>query len=138
MPYPNYPNFQQQFPNYFNQPMQQQMLQQFPNMMNNNILPGKVIDSFETVKVTDIPMDGNMHYFPKADGSEIYVKRWLPNGSTEVVTYSKVIDVPVETKPEIDFNLMESNIIEKLNSIDERIGKIEKGIIQKPKTNKEV
>lgn len=127
MPYPvnyNLMNPQQQYMNYFTQPMQQQIQQ--PVMQQQSYLSGKIIDSIDTVKVTDIPMDGNSHYFPKADGSEIYVKRWLPNGSTEVATYTRVVDVPVEEEKKFDFNSMENNLNERLNSIEDHLSKLEK------------
>ena len=136
MPYPayNYPNFQQQYPqvqqmqNYFTPNMQQQIQQnQFP-IINN--LGGKIVDTIEAVRVTDIPIDGNNYYFPKADGSEIYVKKWLGNGTTEVSTFKRTENV-TEEENKIDFNAMENNIIEKLNLIDERLGKLEKGLTSK-------
>ena len=77
MPYPinyNLMNPQQQYMNLFTPQMQQQIQQQMP--MQNNLSTGKIVDSIETVKVTDIPMDGNAYYFPKADGAEVYAKRW--------------------------------------------------------------
>lgn len=136
MPYPgyNYPNFQQQYPqvqqmqNYFTPNMQQQIQQnQFP-IINN--LGGKIVDTIEAVRVTDIPIDGNNYYFPKADGSEIYVKKWLGNGTTEVSTFKRTENI-TEEENKIDFNAMENNIIEKLNLIDERLGKLEKGLTSK-------
>ena len=133
MPYPayNFQNFQQPIPqmqNYFTPNMQQQIQQnQFPIM---NSLGGKIVDSVEAVRVTDIPIDGNNYYFPKADGSEIYVKKWLGNGTTEVRTFKRIEDV-IEEEPKVDFNAMENNIIEKLNLIDERLGKLEKGLTVK-------
>lgn len=110
---------QQQIPmGYFTPPMQQQMQQQ--NQSN-----GKIVDSIEMVKFTDIPMDGNSYYFPKADGTEIYSKRWLANGSTEINTYVKVdVNSPEEEKEHFDFNLMQNNIMDKLNSLEEKIVKI--------------
>lgn len=110
---------QQQIPmGYFTQPMQQQVQQQ--NQSN-----GKIVDSIEMVKFTDIPMDGNSYYFPKADGTEIYSKRWLANGSTEINTYVKVdVNSPEEEKEHFDFNLMQNNIMDKLNSLEEKIVKI--------------
>ena len=102
----NYPmQMQQQIPmNYFTQPMQQQMQQQTQSN-------GKIVDSVEMVKFTDIPMDGNSYYFPKADGTEIYSKRWLSNGTTEINTYVKVdITNPENEKEQFDFNLMQTNI----------------------------
>lgn len=53
---------------------------------------GKIVDSVDIVKATDIPMDGNPYYFPKADGSEVYMKRWLPNGTTETIAYKPILD----------------------------------------------
>lgn len=110
---------QQQIPmGYFTPPMQQQIQQQ--NQSN-----GKIVDSIEMVKFTDIPMDGNSYYFPKADGTEIYSKRWLANGSTEINTYVKVdVNSPEEEKEHFDFNLMQNNIMDKLNSLEEKLSKI--------------
>lgn len=133
MPYPNNYNLlnpQQQYMNYFTPQMQQQVQQQI-SMVQQSYLSGKIIDSIETVRVTDIPMDGNPHYFPKADGSEIYVKRWLPNGSTEVSTFTKVIDAPIEEEKKFDFNSMETNLNERLNSIEEHLSKLEKQMTSK-------
>ena len=128
MPYPNYYN--QQLGNYFNQmnqPMQQQFpVPQFPQQQNS-FLGGKIVDSFDVVKVTDIPIDGNTYYFPKADNSEIYAKKWLGNGTTDIVTYRRVENI-IEEEPKFDFPSMETNIMDKLNAIDERITKIEKGL----------
>lgn len=123
----NYPmQMQQQIPmNYFTQPMQQQMQQQTQSN-------GKIVDSVEMVKFTDIPMDGNSYYFPKADGTEIYSKRWLSNGTTEINTYVKVdITNPENEKEQFDFNLMQTNIMDKLNALEDKINKF-----QKPSTNK--
>ena len=73
---------------------------------------GKIVESIDIVKATDIPMDGNMYYFPKADGTEIYAKQWLPNGQTRILTFKPILDSGVN-------NL--SNNTEKLNlgGIDE-------------------
>lgn len=130
MPYPSYP-MNQQYMNYFQQmqQLQQPMQQQLPM---NQLSTGKIVDGIEMVRATDIPIDGNNYYFPKADGSEVYSKRWLQNGSTEINTYVKLnVQQEEETKRKI-----EDDIIEKLNVIDERIAKLEKGLI-KPVSKKE-
>lgn len=105
-------NYQNQQPiNQFYQPQQQYMpnpymqrmenLQQFqqaiqpqPQMQGaNNFTPlGKIVDSVDIVKATDIPMDGNIYYFPKADGSEIFGKQWLANGQTRILTFKPFSD----------------------------------------------
>ena len=131
MPYPtsyNLMNPQQQYMNYFQQ-MQQPMQQQLPM---NQLSTGKIVDSVEMVKVTDIPIDGNNYYFPKADGTEVYSKRWLANGSTEINTYVKVN----AQQEEENKRRIEDDIFEKLNLIDDRIAKLEKGLI-KPASKKE-
>ena len=53
---------------------------------------GKIVESMDVVKVTDIPMDGNMYYFPKADSSEIYGKAWTSNGQTRILTFKPQFD----------------------------------------------
>ena len=77
----------------------QQVMQQ-PVQNNPNLSPGlnmlaslvKVVESIDMVKATDIPMDGNMYYFPKADGTEIYGKAWMANGQTRILTFKPVLD----------------------------------------------
>lgn len=136
-----YPNYQQQYGmpqmpinnpmNYFTPQMQQQIQQQQSNALN-----GKIVESIDNVKLTDIPMDGNSYYFPKADGTEIYTKRWLANGSTEVAVFKRFVEESNEQTEQFNFGEMEGNIMDKLNAIDERISKIEKGLI--PKTTAKV
>lgn len=102
----------QQYPNYsmnnylqYQQPQMQfnpymqrmENLQQFQQALQQPVVPtqmsganqplGKIVESMDIVKVTDIPMDGNVYYFPKADGEEIYTKQFLPNGQTRILTF---------------------------------------------------
>ena len=60
------------------------------SMTNQMSTIGKVVDSIDIVKATDIPMDGNSYYFPKADGTEVYCKQWLQNGTTRILTFQPV------------------------------------------------
>ena len=93
-------------PNYFNQyqPMQNPymdrmaQLQQYQQSLQQPVsqaqMPaiGKIVDSIDVVKATDIPMDGNAYYFPKADGTEVYCKQWLQNGTTRILTFKPVFE----------------------------------------------
>lgn len=95
-PYPN-PNYYAQYQQPQFNPYLQRMenLQQFQQSLQpTNQIPaiGKVVESMDIVKVTDIPMDGNMYYFPKADGSEIYSKQFMPNGQTRILTFKPLLD----------------------------------------------
>lgn len=102
-----YPNFYPQFNNYGNmnpnpyidrisqlqqyqQPMPQITQVSGTNQQMNII--GKIVDSIDAVKATDVPMDGNMYYFPKADGTEIFSKQWLANGQTRILAFKPVLD----------------------------------------------
>lgn len=74
-------------------------LQQFQQSLQPSTMPqqqftplGKIVDSVDIVKATDIPMDGNMYYFPQADGSVIYGKQWLANGQTRILPFKVVLD----------------------------------------------
>lgn len=102
-PNPNYFNQYQQMPNpYMDRMAQLQQYQQnlqqpmSPTQMSGtsqqmNII-GKIVDSIDVVKATDVPMDGNMYYFPKADGTEIFGKQWLSNGQTRILTFKPDLD----------------------------------------------
>jgi hypothetical protein len=63
---------------------------------------GKIVDSVDVVKATDVPMDGNMYYFPKADGTEIYAKQWLTNGQTRILTFKPILDNRVDNSSQND------------------------------------
>ena len=93
-------------PNYFNQYNQMQnpymdrmaQLQQYQQSLQQPVSQaqmsamGKIVDSIDVVKATDIPMDGNSYYFPKADGTEVYCKQWLQNGTTRILTFKPVFE----------------------------------------------
>ena len=76
----------------------QQSLQQpaVPTQMSGTSQPmnviGKIVDSIDVVKATDVPMDGNIYYFPKADGTEIFGKQWMPSGQTRILTFKPVLE----------------------------------------------
>lgn len=104
---PNYTNYSG---NYNYQPMQMPMygqnpyqdrinqLQYFQQGLQNTQMQsqfstlGKIVESMDIVKVTDIPMDGNMYYFPKADGTEIYGKQFGMDGKTRILTFKPLIE----------------------------------------------
>lgn len=155
-PYPNQNYYSQYMPQYGPmQPYQQQygaaqpymdrlaqlqnQAQQQAQQPAQNYINGKIVDSLDVVKATDIPMDGNMYYFPKADGSEMYAKHWLPNGTTEIITYKPQIEKensdtnnsPTEliTSKNDTFNEFSEDIMKRFDSIESRFDKLEKSII---------
>lgn len=92
--YPQMNNYGQMMPNpYMDRMAQLQQYQQSlqPAQMSGanqqmNVI-GKIVDSIDVVRATDVPMDGSMYYFPKADGTEIFGKQWLSNGQTRILTF---------------------------------------------------
>ena len=97
----NYPQYQSQFNPYL---QRMENLQQFQQVMQQPMSPaqmsgtsqftplGKIVESVDMVKATDIPMDGSMYYFPTADGNMIFSKQWMPNGQTRILTFKPVLD----------------------------------------------
>ena len=134
-PYPN-PNYYPQYQSQFNPYMQRmENLQQFQQAIQqpmsttqmsgtSQFAPlGKIVESVDMVKATDIPMDGSMYYFPTADGNMIFSKQWMPNGQTRILTFKPVLDN--------DPNTLSQNE-EKLNL--EALGQVLEGIQSDIKT----
>lgn len=103
-PYPN-PNYYPQYQSQFNPYMQRmENLQQFQQAIQQPMSPtqmsgtsqftplGKIVESVDMVKATDIPMDGNMYFFPTADGNIIFSKQWMANGQTRILTFKPVLE----------------------------------------------
>ena len=162
-----------QFPNYFpmnnypqnyGQQMQQQQynpymqrldhLQQFQQSLQQQQMPvqnqpfsplGKYVESIDIVKATDIPMDGNMYYFPKADGSEIYAKQWLANGTTQILSFKPVLNDSqgnVQDKQEMPKMSLSDDLVmafmQRFDDLTDRFDKLEKSIKPSGRSRKEV
>ena len=73
---------------------QQPMAQQNQTMGLN----GEIVDSIDVVKAKNVDMSGQPTFYPKSDLSEVYVKRLMADGTSQIVTYKAV--QPEESKPE--------------------------------------
>ena len=132
-------------------------LQQYQQSLQQPIVPtqtpvsnqmsalGKMVDSIDVVKATDIPMDGNSYYFPKADGTEVYCKQWLQNGTTRILTFKPVLDADdnnvLNADEKLKFEGFESvltDISENVDSILEKINEITTPQKTNAKTKKEL
>lgn len=87
-PYADRMNFLQNY----QQSLQQPIVPTQMSGTNQMSALGKMVDSIDVVKATDIPMDGNTYYFPKADGTEVYCKQWLQNGTTRILAFKPVLE----------------------------------------------
>ncbi|MCD7724327.1 MAG: hypothetical protein LUI12_02035 [Clostridiales bacterium] len=148
-PYTN-PNYFNQYPQYqpqyagmqgnpymdrINSLQQYQQSLQPQQIQSQNTLGGKVVDSLDAVKATDIPMDGNLYYFPKADGTEIYAKRWQQDGTTRILTFKPTLDNDMSISSKNDenskfepFNEFAEAFMKRFDDIDSRFDKLEKSI----------
>ena len=107
--YPN--NFYQNYPyNNTYQPQSQQI--------QIGVLQGKIVDSIDMVKANEVPF-GGFGIFPKGDLSEIYVKSWNNNGTTQINTY-KAIPKTEEVK-EINITDINNSLLEKITILNEKI-----------------
>jgi len=80
-------------------------------------LQGKIVDSADMVKVTEVPF-GGFAVFPKGDMSEIYVKNWSSNGTTQIITYKPIIpEQKIETKT-VDTNEL---ILQQITNLETKI-----------------
>ena len=104
---------------------QQQFVQPQQFIQQQTGLNGKVVEGFDTFKTADIPMDGNVYYFPKADGTEIYTKRWLQNGTTEQSVY-KIVQEQQEEKS--------NPLMDKLNVIEEQLVSLQESLNKQVRT----
>ena len=80
-------------------------------------LQGKVVDSVDMVRVNEVPF-GGFGVFPKGDLSEIYVKSWNNNGTTQINTYKPV---PVEETKEAKEVSLRDELLEKINTLNEKL-----------------
>ena len=99
-----------------------------PQFATQNVLNGKIVDSADMVKATEVPI-GSYGVFPKADLSEMDIKTWNNNGTTNIITFQPVKPIKL-TEPEININTLfdKINILE--NKIDSLVQK-DAALIQK-------
>ena len=96
-------------------PFQQQPQAQQQMFQQSSMLNGKIVDSIDIVKVTEVPV-GGYGVFPRADMGEIYIKTWGQDGTTQIVTY-KPVPAP-QPQPAPDIN---SQLLERLDTLENKI-----------------
>ncbi|MCI7527366.1 MAG: hypothetical protein MSA65_03590 [Mollicutes bacterium] len=141
--YPNYQYGNNQFLPNNQQSMYSLPQQNTPSLLNNqpqmNILNGKIVDSIDMVKATEVPI-GGYGIFPKADLKEIYIKTWNADGTTNVITFQPYTppEQPSEEKSNSINQIDMSPILEKISLLDSKIDSIlqqEQKIMSPPQNN---
>lgn len=77
-------------------------------------LKGRVVGDISEVKPGEVPMDGTFCYYPKRDGTEIYVKLWDQKGELLTFTF-----IPKEPIVEAQANAEQSKYDEILRRLDD-------------------
>ena len=106
--------------NYNQQPQQlpKQTPQQMYKPQNMQVLQGKIVDSLDVVKATDIPYDGSVSYFPLTDHSAIITKQLQQDGTSKMIVYKPILEDEVEKdKPKY---ITENELREQLKDIDHK------------------
>ena len=89
------------------------------------VLQGKIVDGEEMVRAAEVPF-GGYGIFPKADLSEVFVKSWNSNGTTQITTYHPmtVINKDGEEGKQEDIYTL---LLNKIESIEEKINSMSAG-----------
>lgn len=99
-----------------NMPQTMELPQQPQNVpqigLNRTFLNGKQVDSIDTVKSMDIPLDGSISYFPLANGSAIITKQLMQDGTSKITIYE-----PKAQKEDVKFATID-DIDKKLEKLD--------------------
>ena len=119
---------------------QQPMVQQNQTMGLN----GEIVDSIDVVKAKNVDMSGQPTFYPKSDLSEVYVKRLMADGTSQIVTYKAVQpeeSKTVETKTYVDVQTLNAMLgqmkSEILQSVGGGLSEIKKMMIPpEPQTSK--
>ena len=85
-----------------------------PIQQNQIGLLGRVVDSIETVKAMDIPLDGSISYFALANGSCIVSKQLQTDGTSKMIIYKPVEE---SKKDEVVYATLE-DIQDAINDLD--------------------
>lgn len=120
--YLNYPyGNQYSSPNSGIQPYPPQPQPQIQPQSLQASLNGKIVDSEDVVKATEVPI-GGYGIFPKADLSEIYIKSWNNNGTTSIITFVPQPKEEVQKEAVAPAPMINPNFI---NEVMEQIHRLE-------------
>lgn len=100
---------------------QQPVVQQNQAMSLN----GEIVDSIDVVKAKNVDMSGQPTFYPKSDLSEVYVKRLMADGTSQIVTYKAVQpeeSKSVETKSYVDVQTLNAMLGQMKSEILQSVG----------------
>lgn len=107
------------YPQQMQQPRQVDSVQAYaqPQQIYNKpvaTLQGKLAESIDVIKATEVSFDGSISYFPLTDGSAIITKQLQADGTTRMVMYK-----PVEQEqPQMPEYITSEQLAEAIKGID--------------------
>lgn len=63
-------------------------------------ITGRVVSSPDEIQVQEAPTDGTVAWFPAADGSCVYGKRWTPDGNITTLRFVPEAVEPAQSIPD--------------------------------------
>ena len=83
-------------------------------------LPGRVVNSPDDIRASEIPMDGTVAVFPSSDYSYVVLKAWNSNGSIQTEIYQHV-NPNAEAKPDPKFEEFKMALNERLDKFEKML-----------------
>lgn len=81
-------------------------------------ITGRVVSSLDEIQVQEVPTDGTVAWFPAADGSCVWGKRWTPDGSISTVRYvAEAQEAAPQADPVAQLNAKVDRALEMLGSM---------------------
>lgn len=89
-------------------------------------LPGRVVNSPDDIRASEIPMDGTVAVFPSSDYSHVILKAWNSNGSIQTEIYQRM-NPNAEPAPDPRFEEFKM-------ALNERLDRLEKMLTSSPRS----
>lgn len=103
-------------------PTMQQMVGQgyssTPSFHPHPGITGRVVNSLDEITVQEVPTDGTVAWFPSADGSCVYGKRWTPDGNITTMRYVPEATEAAPSQPD-PFQLINARIDELVDLVED-------------------
>lgn len=104
--------------NQFIQPQSIQPTQVPINNISQGTLQGKMVDSVDVAKNSDIPLDGTITYFPLLNGTAIVTRQLQNDGTSRVTIYKPVVEEEKSTLASNEEYITREELEKKLKSIN--------------------
>lgn len=83
-------------------------------------LPGRVVNSPDDIRASEIPMDGTVAVFPSSDYSHVILKAWNSNGSIQTEIYQRM-NPNAEPAPDPRFEEFKMALNERLDKLEKML-----------------